>query len=77
MSQACRVRRYVRYSLAAIPRARYQFADDNGNLHEADINRVAEAGIVNGCGGGNYCPSGQVTREQVAVYFYRSDPYRP
>src|SRR4051812_45952342 len=28
------------------------FADDNGNVHEANINRLAEAGIVSGRGDG-------------------------
>ena len=31
------------------------------------IEELARRGIVNGCGGGNYCPTGTVSREQMAV----------
>ena len=32
-------------------------------------------GVVSGCGGGNYCPSAPVTREQMAIFVLRSlDP---
>ena len=32
------------------------------------IEELARRGVVSGCGGGNYCPSEAVTREQVAVF---------
>jgi hypothetical protein len=32
------------------------------------IEELARRGVVSGCGGGNYCPSGLVTREQMAVF---------
>jgi glucose/arabinose dehydrogenase len=32
------------------------------------INEVARRGITAGCGGGNYCPGGQVTRSQMSVF---------
>jgi glucose/arabinose dehydrogenase len=32
------------------------------------INELARRGITAGCGGGNYCPSGPVTRGQMAVF---------
>jgi glucose/arabinose dehydrogenase len=32
------------------------------------INEVARRGITAGCGGGNYCPSSQVTRSQMSVF---------
>jgi S-layer family protein len=32
------------------------------------IEELARRGIVNGCGGGNYCPTAPVTREQMAVF---------
>jgi hypothetical protein len=47
------------------------FSDDAGSLHEADINRVAAAGITNGCQAGLYCPSSVVTREQMAAFLHR------
>ena len=48
------------------------FTDDNGHPHEADINRLAKAGIVAGCSTGSYCPNAPVTREQMAAYLHRS-----
>jgi hypothetical protein len=48
------------------------FSDDDGNLHEANINRFAEAGITSGCGGARYCPDGLVTRGQMAAFLHRA-----
>jgi hypothetical protein len=38
------------------------FTDDAGSPHEPDINRLAEAGITDGCADGLYCPDDTVTR---------------
>ena len=39
------------------------------------IEELARRGVVGGCGGGNYCPTGAVTREQMAVFVLRTlDP---
>lgn len=38
------------------------FTDDDGNLHEDDINRIAEAEITEGCAPDLYCPDDTVTR---------------
>jgi len=32
------------------------------------INAIRDAGITGGCGNGNYCPQGLVTREQTAKF---------
>lgn len=48
------------------------FWDDNGSMHEADINRLAAAGIVGGCASGRYCPANAVTREQMAAFIERA-----
>jgi hypothetical protein len=32
------------------------------------IEELARRGVVSGCGGGNYCPSSAVTREQMSVF---------
>jgi len=32
------------------------------------IEELANRGIVTGCGGGNYCPTASVTREQMGVF---------
>jgi hypothetical protein len=32
------------------------------------IEELAARGVVSGCGGGNYCPTDPVTREQMGVF---------
>ncbi len=50
------------------------FVDDNGNTHELNINRIAAAGITNGCNIPQqlYCPSQFVTRGQMAAFLHRA-----
>jgi hypothetical protein len=48
------------------------FSDDNGSVHEPNINRVAAAGITAGCDGSRYCPDGVVTRAQMATFLGRA-----
>lgn len=36
------------------------------------IERLAAEGITGGCGGGNYCPNTNVTRDQMAVFLVRT-----
>ena len=43
------------------------FTDDNGSSHEADINRVAAAGIMTGCSTTTFCPAGTVSRGAIAT----------
>jgi uncharacterized repeat protein (TIGR01451 family) len=39
------------------------------------IEELAARGVVGGCGGNNYCPTGPVTREQMAIFVLRTlDP---
>jgi S-layer homology domain len=39
------------------------------------VEELARRGVVAGCGGGNYCPTNPVTREQMAVFVLRTlDP---
>jgi hypothetical protein len=39
------------------------------------IEELARRGVTSGCGGGNYCPSAAVSREQMAVFLLRTlDP---
>ena len=47
------------------------FTDDEGSVHETDINAVAAAGWVNGIGGGLFNPSGDTTRAQFASMISR------
>ena len=41
------------------------------------ISAIAEAGITTGCGGGNYCPNGLVTRGQMAAFLSRLGALAP
>jgi parallel beta-helix repeat protein len=52
--------------------SRDYFSDDNGTIHEGAINRVAAAGIAGGCAAGRFCPSADVTREQLASFLARA-----
>jgi serine protease len=63
---------FLARALALPPATADYFGDDDGHAHEADINRLAEAGIVAGCQTGSYCPNNPVTREQMAAYLRRS-----
>jgi hypothetical protein len=48
------------------------FTDDDGWTHEADINRLAYAGITLGCEEGKFCPGDNATRAQIAAMFHRA-----
>ena len=36
---------------------------------ERQIEAFAKAGITGGCGNGNFCPSGPVTRQEIGLYW--------
>jgi spore germination protein YaaH len=48
------------------------FDDDNGNKHEANINRLAAAKVTFGCGSRRFCPDGLVLRDQMASFLSRA-----
>jgi hypothetical protein len=51
------------------------FVDDNGNIHEGNIEAIAAAGVTKGCNppaNDRYCPSGPVTRGQMAAFIRRA-----
>lgn len=48
------------------------FTDDEGNFHEANINALAELGIVRGQPDGTFGPSDPVKRDQIASFFARA-----
>lgn len=48
------------------------FTDDDASAHEADINRIAQAGITGGCGEDRFCPDSVVTRGQMAAFLHRA-----
>jgi hypothetical protein len=47
------------------------FGDDETSLHESNINRLAASGITSGCAPGRFCPTGIVTRGQMAAFLHR------
>ncbi|MBK5268361.1 MAG: hypothetical protein JJE47_13090 [Acidimicrobiia bacterium] len=55
------------------------FSDDNGNIHEANINRLRASGITVGCGVGGtaYCPDRKVTRAEMATFLVRALDLKP
>ncbi len=68
-------------ALAAFPLgalASHDFADvPDANPFHADIGALADSGVTTGCGGGNYCPSAFVTREQMAAFMNRLGALAP
>ena len=48
------------------------FLDDNGNIHESDINRAAEAGVMSGFADGTFRPDLTLTRAQMASVLARA-----
>jgi LmbE family N-acetylglucosaminyl deacetylase len=52
-----------------------KFVDDNGSVFEADIAKLAAAGITAGCNppaNTNFCPESNVTRGQMAAFLRRA-----
>ena len=50
------------------------FVDDDGSIFEADIAKIAQAGITKGCtaDGTKFCPNDLVTRGQMAAFLRRA-----
>ena len=48
------------------------FSDDDGSSHEADIERLAAAGITRGCSPTTFCPLRSVRRDEVAAFLHRA-----
>jgi hypothetical protein len=51
------------------------FTDDNTDVHQGNINRIAAAGITLGCNpptNDHYCPGTRVTRGQMATFLTRA-----
>ena len=52
-----------------------RFIDDEGSVFENAINKIAAAGITQGCNpptNNRYCPTDLVTRGQMAAFIKRS-----
>ena len=48
------------------------FQDDEASKHEDNINRLAAQGVTEGCTSTNYCPTGPVSRGQMASFLSRA-----
>lgn len=51
------------------------FTDDNSSIFNGDINRIAEAGITNGCNppaNDRFCPNNVLTRGEMAAFLVRA-----
>jgi len=48
-----------------------RFSDDNGSIHEPNIEALADAAITLGCEPGLFCPNDPVTRGQMASFLVR------
>jgi murein DD-endopeptidase MepM/ murein hydrolase activator NlpD len=54
---------------------RGRFADDDGSVHEADIDRLAADGTTRGCNppwNTKYCPTRLITRGEIAAFIRRA-----
>jgi hypothetical protein len=52
-----------------------RFTDDDGSIFEADIDRLAAAGVTRGCNppaNTRFCPDRSVTRGEMAAFFHRA-----
>lgn len=54
-----------------LPRGSDHFTDDDGTVHEAEIDAAAEAGFTGGVSPTAYDPDGPVTRAQMASFLAR------
>jgi hypothetical protein len=66
---------FVSRALGLTTRAGDPFTDDDGSIFEADIERLAAAGVTRGCNppaNSRYCPDEPVTRGQMAAFLHRA-----
>jgi hypothetical protein len=66
---------FLSRALGLTARAGNPFSDDEGSVFEADIERLAVAGITRGCNppaNTLYCPDDPVTRGQMAAFLHRA-----
>jgi len=66
---------FLARTLSLSATARDFFIDDNGSILETAINKIAAAGITEGCNppaNDRFCPGGNVTRGQMAAFLKRA-----
>ena len=59
---------FLARALELPPATRDHFDDDNGHIHEDNINRLAEAGVAQGVSPRRFRAGGEVTRAQMATF---------
>ncbi len=62
---------FLARALSLPPAAGDPFTDDDADIHEPDIARIAAAGITRGCGEKLFCPDRPVTRAEMAAFLTR------
>jgi hypothetical protein len=65
---------FMTRAFGLVDRGSTDFVDDDGSVFEADIERLAAAGITKGCNpptNDRFCPNDYVTRGQMAAFFHR------
>ena len=55
-------------ALGLDPSSADAFGDDDGLAFEGKVNALAEAGLIEGCGPGSFCPFGYLTRGELATW---------
>jgi uncharacterized protein YkwD len=63
---------FLTRAMSLSPSAKHYFSDTWSNKHADGINRIAQAGVTRGCDTWRYCPSGRVTRAQMASFLSRA-----
>ena len=53
-----------------------RFCDEDGSVHQTNIEQAADWGITNGCGEGRFCPGLSISRSQMAAFLYRAVAHR-
>ncbi len=69
---------FLTRALGLTDRGTKDFVDDDTSIFEADIEKLATAGITKGCNppvNDRFCPDDIVTREQMAAFLHRSEPF--
>jgi lysozyme len=66
---------FVARVLDLSPTSNDYFVDDDDSTHESNIDRIARAGLTNGCGPDRYCPEKLLTRGQMAAFLHRTFGY--
>ncbi|MEX0668099.1 MAG: ScyD/ScyE family protein, partial [Acidimicrobiia bacterium] len=69
---ASMIARGLRAGGVDLPAGANAFPDDDGSVHEADINALAAADVILGLPDGTFNPSGEVSRAQVASMVARA-----